>query len=144
MATVPGTVAFDLQDQIFIRDGKGAHHPLVRARTPNGFPWIPNDGYNLTVVGGWNYTANDCGSDGNVHGPNCGAVLPSPPVLTRCEPAPPPPPPPPGRPTPPVGGCVAVPNTTLINGVVPLPVPVITATAAACSLLCKATPCCNG
>ena len=99
MATVPGAVAFDLQDQIFIRDNNGTLHPIVRARTPNGMPWIPNDGYNLTVVGGWNYTANNCGNDGNVHGPDCGEVLKSPPVMTECEPtAPPPPPPPPGHP----------------------------------------------
>lgn len=39
----------DAQDQLFI-DGV----PMVRARVPNGRPWIPMDGFNLTA--GANYT----------------------------------------------------------------------------------------
>lgn len=44
--TVPGVVSFDVQDQLFLQ-----RVPLVRARTPNGKPWIPLDGFNLTTTG---------------------------------------------------------------------------------------------
>lgn len=43
-ATVPGTIDVDSQDQLFVVDANGERHPLVRARTPNGKPWIPLDG----------------------------------------------------------------------------------------------------
>ena len=39
-ATVPGTIEMDSQDQLFVTDSAGDRHPLVRARTPNGKPWI--------------------------------------------------------------------------------------------------------
>ena len=42
--TVPGTIEVDSQDQLFVADAAGERHPLVRARTPNGKPWIPLDG----------------------------------------------------------------------------------------------------
>jgi hypothetical protein len=48
-AVVPGAVAFDSQDQLFVTGADGKRHPLVRARTPNGKPWLPLDGFNLTV-----------------------------------------------------------------------------------------------
>ena len=45
-AFVPGTVLFDVQDQLFLD-----RLPLVRARIPNGKPWIPLDGFNLSTIG---------------------------------------------------------------------------------------------
>ena len=42
--TVQGTIEVDSQDQLFVADAMGERHPLVRARTPNGKPWIPLDG----------------------------------------------------------------------------------------------------
>lgn len=47
-ATVPGTIEVDSQDQLFVADANGERHPLVRARTPNGKPWIPLDGNSCT------------------------------------------------------------------------------------------------
>jgi hypothetical protein len=45
-AIIPGSAAFDVQDQLFLRDAAGEHHPLVRSRTPSGKPWVPLDGFN--------------------------------------------------------------------------------------------------
>lgn len=49
--TVPGGLTFDVQDQLFIlsSSSSASHHPLIRGRTPNGHPWLPLDGFNLTV-----------------------------------------------------------------------------------------------
>lgn len=75
-ATIPGSVAFDVQDQLFLKDGAtGKHIPLVRGRTPSGKPWIPMDGFNLTVVGAWDYL--------NESSPQ-NQVLPSPPMFSNC------------------------------------------------------------
>ena len=54
MTAVPGDVRFDVQDQLFILSSSssrtGSHSiPLIRGRTPNGHPWLPLDGFNLTV-----------------------------------------------------------------------------------------------
>ena len=153
-AKVPGTLEFggvegkalefDHQDQLFLRAGGAASGggavapllPLVRARTPSGKPWVPMDGFNLSVVGGWDYLNPSSSSN---------KVLPSPPALTKCDAGPPPAPPRPGRPTPPRGGCSPVlANTTLLNGLVPLPAANTTDTAAACGALCEADTCCGG
>ena len=49
-AVVPAGVSFDVQDQLFISDGAGGgRRPLIRARTPNGKPWLPLDGFSLNV-----------------------------------------------------------------------------------------------
>jgi hypothetical protein len=51
-ATMPQGAAapvIDAQDQIFLSDTAGRRHALVRARTPNGKPWVPMEGFNLTV-----------------------------------------------------------------------------------------------
>jgi hypothetical protein len=74
-ASVSGSVAFDVQDQLFLKDAAGKHHPLVRARTPSGKPWIPLDGFNLSVIGGWDYL--------NASSPQ-NRVLPSPPMYSNC------------------------------------------------------------
>lgn len=76
-ASIPdGSVAFDVQDQLFFKDGATDEHiPLVRGRTPSGKPWIPMDGFNLTVVGGWDYL--------NKSSPQ-NRVLPSPPMYSNC------------------------------------------------------------
>jgi hypothetical protein len=45
-ATLPAGFSIDVQDQLFLN-----RIPLVRARTPNGKPWIPLDGFNLSTMG---------------------------------------------------------------------------------------------
>lgn len=79
---IPDSIDFhaDFQDQLFLRDGPaGEYHPLVRGRTPNGKPWIPNDGFNLTALGGWNYTTTNA---------SVNRVLESPPMYTQCATSP--------------------------------------------------------
>ena len=45
VATLPEGISIDPQDQLYLGDT-----PLVRARTPNGRPWQPLDGFNLTAA----------------------------------------------------------------------------------------------
>jgi hypothetical protein len=130
-ASVPGNVSVDVQDQLFLLPpgpGGGDMVPLVRGRTPNGRPWIPLDGFNLTVHSHF----------GALAGPDVHASCASKP-----NPGPKPPKSKPDRPKVPRGGCLSAPNTTLLNGIT-LPTPVITPTAAACATLCHANACCSG
>eukprot|EP00756_Hemistasia_phaeocysticola_P061759 Hpha_TRINITY_DN5172_c0_g1::TRINITY_DN5172_c0_g1_i1::g.193094::m.193094 len=128
--TLPPGVSIDAQDQLYMRDGR----PLVRARTPNGRPWMPLDGYNLSVAA------------------MTGTMVPAP-VFTSCaNPAgstPVPPhntPPRPGTPQP--GHCSTASNVTLLFGYPNIPGVLLASTtspsADACGALCLSNPCCNG
>ena len=94
-ATVPGSVLLDVQDQLFLD-----RLPLVRARTPNGKPWIPLDGYNLSTIG-------------------LGGTLGGPPTYRQCtghrEAALPPPPP--GNVT---GNCSAINHGICLHNAMPI------------------------
>jgi hypothetical protein len=94
-ATVPGSVRFDVQDQLFLD-----RLPLVRARTPNGRPWIPLDGFNLSTIG-------------------LGGTLGGPPTYRQCtghrEAAPAPPPP--GNVT---GNCSAINHGVCLHNAMPI------------------------
>ena len=55
-AKIDPRVEFESQDQLFIfaTTAGGGHReeiPLVRGRTPNGRPWIPQDGFSLHAKG---------------------------------------------------------------------------------------------
>lgn len=125
--TVPGDVRFDVQDQLFILSSSPStsHHPLIRGRTPNGHPWLPLDGFNLTVQN----------SFGSLQGPV---------VFSKCSAKPHRLPHKKHAPVPPKGGCIAVPNNTLLAQINVFPPCVTTATGAACMALCKANTCCSG
>ena len=68
-ATLPAGIEIDSQDQLF-----HAGQPLVRARIPNGRPWLPLDGFNLTA--------------GNATAAMAAATLPNiAPIVASCGPA---------------------------------------------------------
>ena len=135
---IHGTVEVDSQDQLLLFDSaSGKEHLLVRGRTPNGKPWIPQDGFNLTVAAS--------------HG-----TLPMAPVYKQCSaagqtPAPAPDPNRPPRPTtPPVGNCTATPNISLLVGYPHIPgvrvAPRLMESAVECMNFCQneAAGCCRG
>lgn len=130
-AQVPPGISFDVQDQLFLVGSGGSPEPLVRGRTPNGRPWVPRDGFNLTVAA------------------SVGTLVEAP-VFTSCtaqKPVPPHPTPQP-RPTPAKGGCVAAPDVSLLEGYPNIPgVSVASASspsASDCMARCHADPCCKG
>ena len=135
MATLPSSILIDSQDQLYLQD-----QPLVRARTPNGRPWLPLDGFNLT-------TAVDA---------ECGVMPDVPRVYDVCTPPPAPAPPapfpgtnPPPPPAPPaVGSCSAIAANVSLLYAFPKPDIVLGSahapTAAACAELCNAELCCAG
>eukprot|EP00756_Hemistasia_phaeocysticola_P003782 Hpha_TRINITY_DN12449_c0_g1::TRINITY_DN12449_c0_g1_i1::g.42998::m.42998 len=135
VATLPAGISIDPQDQLFLG---GA--PLVRARTPNGRPWMPLDGFNLTAA-----LDDDC--------PRTVPGVPR--VFTSClgktKPRPPKPYPGPNAPAapaaPPVGNCSApVSGASLLYGFpsqdfwLAGEVP----SASACAAACAAVNCCSG
>eukprot|EP00039_Didymoeca_costata_P024282 m.9868 g.9868 ORF g.9868 m.9868 type:complete len:1044 (+) comp4155_c0_seq1:84-3215(+) len=125
VTSVPEGIQFDTQDQLFIND-----FPLIRARTPNGKPWIPLDGFNLS-------SSHPVGS------------IPYAEVYTDCSRSGPPPPPNPipHPPTPQPGKCVYAPNITLLTGYPSIPgvlAPFQTPTEADCAQACLSKECCKG
>ena len=128
MTTLPGHVEIDVQDQLFLG---GA--PLVRGRTPNGKPWIPQDGYNLTVykTTGMQTMApvyTQCADGGGAKPKPCSS-LPRPPA-------------------PAAGQCVAAGNVSLLCGYPAIPGVLLSPTKAAsateCAALCAKNTCCKG
>ena len=136
-ATLPAGVEIDSQDQLF-----RAGQPLVRARIPNGRPWLPLDGFNLTA--------------GNASAAMAGATLPNiAPVVASCGPAAQPskptpnPHPQPSTPEPALGECGAmIGNITLLSGSSLGPpdflVVGLTDNATACQKICAQQECCSG
>ena len=54
-AKLPADVQVDVQDQLYYysvggQPGTAADVPLIRARVPNGKPWHPLEGFNLTTA----------------------------------------------------------------------------------------------
>ena len=136
MVTLPATISIDPQDQLYV----GAT-PLVRARTPNGRPWLPLDGFNLTAA----FDA-ECGTMPDV--PRTYDQCAAPPAPSPPQPYPGAPPAPRAPPTPAVGACsAAVANASLLYAF-PKPDIVLasphTATAEACAALCREAGCCAG
>ena len=133
-AKIPGTVQFDSQDQLFVSDSAGKFYPLIRARTPNGKPWIPKDNFNLTAAGSFGSlndvkVATTCAS-------SAGAPANAGPPPAR------PKPPRPADPSP--GMCDFLPHISLLNGLLPEPEHTITPNASECSAACTHNPCCRG
>ena len=136
VATLPAAISIDPQDQLYVGDT-----PLVRARTPNGRPWLPLDGFNLTAA----FDA-ECGTMPDV--PRTYDKCVAPPAPSPPVPYPGTPPAPRAPPTPAVGACsAAVANASLLYAY-PKPDIVLasphTATAEACATLCRDADCCAG
>ena len=139
-AKLPPGINVDPQDQLYL-DGL----PLVRARTPNGRPWIPLDGFNLTA----STTDPACADFGTL--PNIPATFDKcgpPPQPSKPDPSPCGPKECPSPPVPPIGECSpSVPGISLLYGF-PKPDLVLgdpnVSTADACAALCNATSCCTG
>ena len=144
--TLPANIQVDVQDQLYYSTASPSSapvaEPLIRARLPNGRPWNPMDGFNLT-------TAPETGS-GPSHQPmpriprsftSCASVKPQPPDL-------PPTPFDPSLPEPPVGECSPlVAGASLLYGYPKSDLPLASSdmdTAADCEALCKETGCCYG
>ena len=106
-AEIPDTISINPQDQLFLGDMM-----LVRARIPNGRPWIPLDGFNLTA-------GNCSSSSANEDLPSwCGSIPNQPRQISTCGRPPPPVMPKPfpghpdGPPEPALGSCSELVNKT--------------------------------
>jgi hypothetical protein len=136
-ASLPSGIDIDSQDQLYF-----GGTPLVRARIPNGRPWLPLDGFNLTAG---NATATITKPL-----PNIPRVLQScgPPAPPR-KPTPHPGPALPSPPRPALNRCSAlVSGVTLLSGSGLGPPDFLivgtTDNATACQQICARQPCCSG
>ena len=152
-ATLPANIQIDSQDQLYYTLPNAAHagrasgadggaRPLIRARIPNGKPWNPLDGFNLTAA------PNNGTGPSTVPMPGiprtfsaCGEVTPQPP-----RPAPNPFTPAPAAPA--VGGCSQLVDGASLLYQYPSSDYLLASsamdTAGDCEALCKATNCCSG
>lgn len=136
-ARVPAGIDIDFQDQLYVNG-----EPLVRARIPNGRPWNPLDGFNLTV--GQNSTITGAPLSGGVPA-TFSTCLPPPPFGPPKRPGTPAAP----LPSPPPGACSAIVAAVSLLGDIEGDRSIIRSAlpydnAADCERHCHTISCCHG
>ena len=137
--TLPAGIEVDSQDQLYL-----GGEPLVRARLPNGRPWLPLDGFNLTAGNATQATIQPLPNIPRV-ADTCGTPDPHPKMPTPAHGHGVPPAPP----QPALGKCSAlVVGVTLLSGSGLGPPDFLmigkTPNATACRAICEAQQCCAG